>query len=161
MRLGSGGTGTITNNAMAVTEGSPGIPAIPGVSGTSTALLDIVTTGSNLLVGFRATVGSSDDTVASERLSSGFPATVQSGANSVVAFTLSTAVTRLDVVGLNEAAYESGSNSILMTDTTAHALAELTTFTFPTAVSKIVVSMTPNISTSLGAQISVEGYSYA
>jgi hypothetical protein len=124
-------------------------------------MVAVTTTGSNLLMGFRATVGAGDATVASEALAAGYPNTVQSGDDSVISFNTTTGITRLDVVGINEGAQEGGSNSMLYTGTAANALAEMITFTFATAVNKVVISATPKTSSSLGVQISVEGYTYA
>lgn len=149
----------IVNGSMTIMEGSIGTTVVPQVSAVDAPLLDVDAGASNLLVGFRVTAGATDDTIASQRLSLGAPAVKQSGYDSSITLNFSTSVTRLDVVGLMNGV--ATGNCINHSDTAAKALAEMTTFTFPTAVSRIVVSMTPAFTTGREAQIHVEGYSYA
>ena len=132
-----------------------GVPVIPTVSAVSTAFKNLVA-GSGLLIGFRATPGSGDDIVASERLANGFASVAQVGVDSAVSFDMSTAVTRVDVVGLMTGTATGGCMDTA--GNSADALAQLTTFDFGTAVNRIVISITPSFTSGSEGQILVAGY---
>ena len=151
----SGGLGSKVAGASPVNiAGAPGTPIMPSAQ----ALLELNSGAANLLIGFRATIGSADDVAASENLATGF-ATAQSGHNTAVIFNSATPVSRVDVVGIMNGT--ATGNCMDYEDSATTALANMTTFTFSTPVEKVVVSCTPTFASGQTAQISVEGYSYA
>lgn len=140
-----------------VTEGQP-IPLIsetPLVGSAPTAKKDLDAGSSQFVAGFRVTVGAGDDTVASNRLANVFPSTVQGALESAVVVLPSTAVSRVDVVGMGSAT----AGGVMAHDgTAANALAQMTTFEFSTPVNRVVVSCSSSWNSGREAQITVEGY---
>ena len=126
---------------------------IPTVSGSAVALKNIAAASGEVVIGFRVVAGAGDSTVASERLSSVTSGAVQSGIDGAVTLSLSSAVVRLDVVGVATAVL---GGAITPTGSATNALAHLTTFNFATPVSRIVVSCTPSWNSGREVQISVE-----
>tara|TARA_R110000803_G_scaffold92667_1_gene160185 strand:+ start:213 stop:707 length:495 start_codon:yes stop_codon:yes gene_type:complete len=145
----------VTGHALVVDPtGGPGIAQTPD---TPFATLDA--TAANLLMGFRATVGAGDDVVASERLSTGTPNTVMAGPDGTITFNTSTAVTRVDFVGVKNNATDA-TGCIGLAGTAAEALLQMTTVTFSTAVNRVVLTSVVE-GTGQVAVVNVEGYTYA
>jgi len=137
--------------------GATAVGITPTVSSTSLVTKNLDAGSSQVVIGFRATVGSGDDVIASERLANIFPATAQANLDSTLVFKMSSAVTRLDVVGVGDV---TAGGCMDTAGTAANALAQMTTFDFATAVSKIVVNITGSWNSTREAQITVEGYAY-
>lgn len=144
--------------------GVPGVVETPSVGGSPQYMVGLDGGGANGLMGFRATVGAGDDTVASTRLSSGGPNVTTSSNDGVLNISATTPFSRLDVVGVKNGT--AGGNCVNKTstagvaDTAANALAQMTTFTFSTPVRRVTVALNTDGTGQYG-ELTVEGSNYA
>ena len=147
----------VIDGAAFVTDYPPMIPVVSTVGGTAQALKQCDAGAANLFMGFRAVADAGDDSVAGDALSSGQDAKSASR-DGEIEFWIPDGTTRVDVSGIKNGVAAGG--CINMNDTSASAIAQMTTFIFTETVHRIVITCMYDL-TGWYAEITVGGYKNA
>tara|TARA_R110000803_G_scaffold153661_1_gene218553 strand:- start:130 stop:648 length:519 start_codon:yes stop_codon:yes gene_type:complete len=151
----------VLGHALAVTTGGgAGQEVVPQVATVDTSFLSLGPVAD--IFAFRVAVDAAENTDASNRLFNGHSGVGQASLGQSLTFALADPVTRLDVIGIADLAPAAQTNNCMgEVGAVADALAEMTTFIFPTAVSRISVSCSKGYTTTgtpTAAQLHIQGW---